>query len=304
LSIAYRDGRLVDVISSPEGGTRVVAVDRLRPGDHACLNFGNNDERWEVLASFARIGFARGEKVAFLVDAATTLDEAVERIGSHGAFTGSARAALERRQLMVFSLPRYAPGTEFDLELAISLTLAAIDQAHKDGFPGVRAADDMTWTLQYGMDLDQMMGYEQVAHRRLFAGKRFTGICQYDKKRFGRQFAATMSAIHPVTLLDRPGALSVTRTRSGIRLAGEADVATHQQFITALEEARARSGSRLVVDTTDLSFMDAHSATAIITMASRMAAHEWLEVRCTPPHRRIFRALGAGGIPQLLLTDG
>jgi hypothetical protein len=47
---------------------RLIAVDRLQPGDHACLPFSGDEERWQVLRAFAHHGFARGEKVMVIAD--------------------------------------------------------------------------------------------------------------------------------------------------------------------------------------------------------------------------------------------
>ena len=52
-----------------ERAGRAFGVDRLQPGDHAFLAFSDDEDRWEVLTVFTQQGFARGEKVALLVDA-------------------------------------------------------------------------------------------------------------------------------------------------------------------------------------------------------------------------------------------
>ncbi len=285
-------------------GTRTVPVDRLRPGDHACLLFDDDEQRWDVLGSFARTGFARGEKV-LLADTATPADEVAERIGSHGASAWSARAALASGQLVVVrDVPRFTRGRGFDVENALTLILEMIELAGREGYSGVRASDDMAWALRPGINVDQLIRYEEAAHRRLFAGSQLIGMCQYDRKRFGKQLAATMSAVHPVTVVESVGTLRVTPTNSGLRIAGEADLATRQQLMAALHGAKTGASGRLVLDLTELSFMDAHCAGAIITMAAAMSGHDRLEVRCGPSHRRIFHLLGAATIPHLILPEG
>jgi MEDS: MEthanogen/methylotroph, DcmR Sensory domain len=40
-------------------------VDRLGPGDHACLTFTDPEERLDILAAFVAAGQARNESVAW-----------------------------------------------------------------------------------------------------------------------------------------------------------------------------------------------------------------------------------------------
>jgi anti-anti-sigma factor len=48
---------------------RVGPVDRLSPGDHACLTFSDPEERFDILAAFVATGAARGDKVICYTDA-------------------------------------------------------------------------------------------------------------------------------------------------------------------------------------------------------------------------------------------
>jgi anti-anti-sigma regulatory factor len=278
-----------------------VGVDRLRPGDHACLHFDDDDARWEVLAVFARTGFALGEKVMFFVDRGTSEDEVVERISSHD---GSARAARSSGQLAVYSTPSwYTPDARFDASRTISQTLEKIETACREGYPGVRATGDMGWALRPGMQLSELVEYEEAAHRELFADGRFTGICQYDQQRFSSQLTGTMSAIHSLTVIERIGDLHVSFTDSGLRLAGDSDLWSRGKLTAALKRVREQSGGRMLLDLSGLSFMDGHSAGAIIHMAARMSAGELLEVRCGQHHASILRLLGAETVDGLVLAE-
>ena len=44
-------------------GDMATPVDRLEPGDHACLTFSDPAERQDILAAFVADGLGRGEKV-------------------------------------------------------------------------------------------------------------------------------------------------------------------------------------------------------------------------------------------------
>lgn len=288
----------LDNVPHTTGEARVVAVDRLRPGDHACLDFDSDDERWQVLRVFAHDGFARGEKVVFAVTRAISPDEVADRIVG-----GSAGAAHVRRsgQFMVSS---YARDTRLDAARTIYQTQDMIEAACREGYQGLRATGDMAWVLRPGIDLTDLIGFEQATHRTLFHDQRLTAICQYDRRRFGGQLMTTMHAIHSLSVLDRVGGLHVIATESGLRLAGECDMATRDELVTALGHAKARHAKArhegpMVLDLTELSFLDGRCGADILRVAAAMDGADWLEVRCGPHLRRVFGLLGAESIPRL-----
>jgi MEDS: MEthanogen/methylotroph, DcmR Sensory domain len=71
--------------------THTLAVEQLRPGDHAFAHYADDDVRWEVPAVFAYQGLARGEKVIVMMDPALLADDACARLAAYGG--GAARAS-------------------------------------------------------------------------------------------------------------------------------------------------------------------------------------------------------------------
>lgn len=275
-------------------------MDRLRPGDHACHSFASDEDRWQALRAFALNGFACGEKVICFVDGRTAQSDAVDQICGTSAL---ARSAENRGQLVVYSSARwYAPDSRFEAERTISQTLDAIDEACRDGYTGLRGTGDMAWVLRPGMDPSVLIDYERAAHRELFGDRRYTGLCQYDRRRFSEPLTAAMKRIHPVTLIEGAGALHVTVTDDGLRLAGDCDLVTRDELAAALSQARQRTAGQLVLDLTDLSFLDSRCATDILGLAAGMRGEQRLEVRCGRYLHRILALLGAGSIPHLVVT--
>jgi anti-anti-sigma regulatory factor len=269
----------------------VIAVDRLRPGDHACLSFSSDEERWEVLRVFAHHGFARGEKVVFFVDRATPADEVTRRVDA-----GKARRA---GQFVVFSTTAWYEPSRFNRERCITQTRRAIDAACEEGYSGLRGTGDMAWALRPGIKLSELLSYERAADRTLFRDWRYTGLCQYDRRRFDEQMIHTIDGIHPVALLDRVGALHVTLTATGLRLAGDCDLTTRAELVTALQHARKQAASVLRLDLTELSFLDARCCGEILQLAAAMHGVERLEISCRPQLRRVLTLLGAASLASL-----
>jgi hypothetical protein len=101
------------------------------------------------------------------------------------------------------------------------------------------------------------------------------------------------------------GTLHVTPTDAGIRLTGDSDLSTRKEFSTALwmlADMRVSPGQALVLDLSQLSFLDANSAGAILRLAAGLSPPRRLEVWCRAHHRRMLGVLGARSIRQLTIV--
>lgn len=289
-------------MAMPSGSLRVpaVGVDRLQPGDHAFLAFSNDDERWDILGVFAHQGLARDEKVLLLVDAAHAPAEVAARV------TGGmiqARRAIGRGQLVVSAMPRSGDGG-FAGRLAEVARQTGI--AARDGHSGLRCATEMAGMLTELADPDRAVAYENALHQMLSAAHRsgpYTSLCHWDEREFaGRPAMDAVRAIHPVTLLERDGTLHVAPTADGIRLTGDSDLCTRAEFGAALGTLAGLPHHTLALDITDLSFLDARSAGAVLRLAAELTPPRRLEVRCRNHHRRMLHLLGGRPIRQLSIV--
>jgi MEDS: MEthanogen/methylotroph, DcmR Sensory domain len=264
-----------------------VGVDRLQPGDHAFLAFTDDNERWEILGVFTQQGFARGEKVLLLVDAAHSPAGVAARVAGG---TAAARRAVAAGQLAVSNTPRFWRG---------------VGAAGGDGYTGLRIASEMSRALTPAEHPGQAVEYETALHESLFAARdrRYTALCHWDEREFGgTPVMDAVRAIHPVTLLDRAGALQATVTDAGLRLTGDSDLSTRAEFSAALAALASQQHDTLVLDIADLSFLDARSAGALMRLAAGLAPPRRLQVRCRSCHRRMLALLGGRSIPQLSIV--
>jgi len=279
--------------------SRTLGADLLRPGDHAFLAFADDDERWDILGIFAQQGFARDEKVILLVDAGHHPGTVAARVSGG---TAAAERVLRTSQLVVSNAPRFARG-QFDAGRLVEGTRRRIDTSIADGFSGMRGASEMSLAVAPVHCLDQAVEYETALHEAFFAGRpdqRHTALCCWDERVFGATSAmAAVHAVHPVTLLPRLGALHVATTADGVTITGESDLANRAEFDAALRTLASMRRARLVLDITDLSFFDAHSAGAVLRLATRLAPPQHLEVRCRGAHRRMLRLLGGRSLRGL-----
>ncbi|PWI12615.1 hypothetical protein DI272_43930 [Streptomyces sp. Act143] len=279
-----------------------VPVERMRLGDHAFASYDDDEARWGILIAFAHRGLARGEKVVMLADPGVPRDEVYERLHAHSPTAEAARA---RGQLAFSSMRELIlPDTRFTAKRQISRLWEETERAHAEGYAGLRSVIDMAWVQDLGPDVEAVMHRETHADA-LFADRRYAEICTYDRRRFAPEVVEAMRVGHPVALLERLGALEAVHTVNGLRLAGDADVATRTQLQIEVRAALAQSqgASRLLLDLTHLCFLGVDCAAALLRLLAGDKGCERMEIRCGPTPAKVLRLLGAGTIDRLVLCE-
>ena len=278
---------------------RAVGVDRLQPGDHAFFAYSDDDTRWEILSVFTQHGFARDERVTLLVDVGHSPDWVAERVAGGAA---AARRAVRDGRLVVSNAPRFARG-RFDAARLVQGTRRRLDTVLAEGFTGMRSASEMSLALAPIDHLGQAVEYEIALHASLFPGhqdSRYTALCYWDERLFGGTDAMKEArSVHPVILLPRLGTLHTTVSGNCVSLTGESDLASRSEFDAALVSLASLPATTLVLDITDLSFFDAHSAGAVLRLAAGLTSPQRLEVRCRSVQRRLLHLLGSRLLRQL-----
>jgi hypothetical protein len=278
---------------------RAVGVDRLQPGDHAFFSYSDDETRWDILSVFTQQGFARDEKVGLLVDIAHSTGWVAERV-TGGA--SAARRALRDGRLVVSNAPRFARGG-FDAARLVEGARRRLDTVLAEGYTGLRSASEMSLALAPIDNLGQAVEYEVALHASLFSGEqrtRFTALCYWDERLFGETDAIKeVRSVHPVVVLDHLGTLHTTVSGNRLSITGESDLASRNEFDEALLSLAGLAGATLVLDITDLSFFDAHSAGAVVRLAAGLTAPRQLEVHCRSAQRRLLHLLGGRSLKQL-----
>jgi hypothetical protein len=275
-------------------------VDRLQPGDHAFFAYSDDETRWEILAVFTQQGFDRDEKVGLLVDVGHSPGWVAERVAGGAA---AARRALRDGRLTVSNAPRFERG-EFDAARLVEGARRRLDTVLAEGYTGLRSASEMSLALAPIEHLGQAVEYEIALHASMFSGQstRYTALCYWDERLFGgTDEIKEARSVHPVIVLDRLGALHVTVSGNRVSLTGESDLASRTEFDEALRSLAGLPGTTLVLDITDLSFFDAHSAGAVVRLAAGLTLPRRLEVHCRSSQRRLLHLLGGRSLEQLAI---
>ncbi|MET9292079.1 MEDS domain-containing protein [Streptomyces sp. NPDC003077] len=286
-----------------EEHARVVSVERLRPGDHAFASYADEEARWSTLGSFAQTGITKGERVLLFPDPALPRAEVLAHLAAYGP---PVDGALESGQLVVLTMEQMWLPHTLSVERQVAGLHREIQRARRAGYPSVRSAIDMAWVPSFGADIERVLWRESAGCHYLFADSRYTELCAYDRARFTTDVLDRAAAGHPTALLERPGSLlAIGGERPGagygLRLVGDADLSTREQFADILRRVAASGAERVVMDLTELTFLDVHCARSVLRLAAAMESGRRVEIRCGGMHAHTFLLLGALNVPQLTL---
>ncbi|MDB6029823.1 MAG: histidine kinase [Verrucomicrobiales bacterium] len=167
-------------------------LEQLVSGHHAALLYRTPQEQFESVIPFILIGLLRKERCLYVAGENTVQ-----------AILGQLKAAgvdVEREQRR--GALNVAPGREvflksgmFQPEKMLGELQAETAKALEDGFSGLRATGEMTWTLDVPGALEDLVQYE-AALDRLFP-KKLTGLCQYNEYSFRGALLGEMIYLHP-----------------------------------------------------------------------------------------------------------
>ncbi|GAA2496694.1 MEDS domain-containing protein [Winogradskya humida] len=266
-------------------------VDRLAPGDHACLTYSDTEERLDILAAFITAARARGDRTVCFSEKA---DELRAALLDRGVDEGFAVTPVD--QLWG---ARKAPDAETMVELLARELRAAI----RDGHRGLSITADMCWASRPQANAEQLLVFESAVGG-LFEGGRFTAICEYDRESFDPVTLGYAARVHPrtvaATVYHEDAVLRICRQHvpPGVRVAGELDYTRAQALTDALAEA-VRLDRDIHLNLNQLAFIDAGAAAVILRTAAGLPDQRRMVVVCGEPIERTLTIAGAAEVPAL-----
>lgn len=277
-------------------------VDRLGPGDHACLTFTDPEERLDILAAFVAAGQARDERIMCFTDAAD-VDGLRADLLDRGLEAGW--------ELSVVTIDRlWGGGAGPDAGTMVELLAHELARADRDGRAGLRITADMCWAARPQANAEQLLVFESEVGR-LFATGRLTAICEYDRESFDPVTLGYAARVHPRTVAatvyhDDP-LLRICRQHvpPGVRVAGELDYSQADVLSDALAEA-VRLDHDVHLNLNHLRFIDAGAAAVILRTAANLPEPRRMIVICAEPVERTLTVAGAAEVSglRMLVRDG
>jgi two-component system sensor histidine kinase UhpB len=171
----------------------------LRPGDHICSIYENQNDRMAVAVPFLREGLARGECCLYLAEKL-----AAEELSSALAGAGIDVALEQSRQ----GLRHFTPGEdflqsgEFSPQAMIEMLREIDSAALRDGFSGVRVIGEMAWAKRHRVDSQRLIEYEALLNQFLERCDATMMICQYHRPQFDSVVMHELLRTHPAAILE------------------------------------------------------------------------------------------------------
>ena len=223
-------------------GEPVLPVSAMRPGDHLCLAYVNDEERHAVLTAFLSEGLRAGDALIYLVDGEPP-GSAAERLRDGFG------AALDDGRLRV--LP--TAGTDIR---------AVIDSALARGHPAVRVTDEAHPSLRGWPGTGRFAEYEGALHRAVTRSARpAMALCQYDRRWYTGDHLREVGGHHTgragADAVFDNGVLEIVPLFAppGLRLSGAIDESTLPALVEALR-ATGDGAAHLCLDLSRLDFCD------------------------------------------------
>ena len=277
-----------------------VPVDRLSPGDHACLTFTDAEERLDILAAFVAGGIDAGEKIICYTES-VGVDELTDELRSREVPVGE---PLRQGRLSVVRSEQSwaAAGAPSGAEMIEQVSLE-MQRADQEGYSGLRITTDTCWATRPLAGAEQLLAFESEVGK-LFADGRLTAICQYDRQAFDPVTLAFAARVHPrtvaATVYHEDPVLRICRQHvpPGVRVAGELDHTRAEALGRALAEA-VRLDRDIHLNLNTLRFIDAGAAAVILQAAANLPDGRRMFVVCQEPIDRTLTIAGAGDVPSL-----
>ncbi len=236
----------------------VDTVEGLRSHDHICWVFDHPGGFLPVAERFLAEGLAGGLRVLFVADRA----RADHLDGLDGFAAARAAGAAQ-----VSDLGAYGGGALVDPDAQVRAYADLTERAVADGFGGLRVAADATPLVRTAQARAAFARYEFLIDRYM-AHYPMSAMCGYHHGDLGKEAVAELAGMHP---LARPSttplrlfAADPDITAATAALAGEIDLAGHEQFRTALTRADlAPDGGTVTIDARAVTFIDHRALTQL-----------------------------------------
>ncbi|GAB2590716.1 hypothetical protein GCM10027168_24850 [Streptomyces capparidis] len=255
-------------------------------GTHTSAVFSTDEVRARTAARFLRQGLERGERVQYLSDGAHP-DEVIDALTAHGL---DARRARDRGQLVVATAQEtFLAAPPFDPDRLIGHWHTSVVAALADGYPGLRAVEDMSWSARGLPGAERLLEYELRMHGEVLGRLPLSALCLYDRRVLRDTAVAVLEGAHPSRMRgegEKTGTpvLSVTPLpgRPGLRMTGAANHDSRPALEAAAAALSRLESEGAVLDLSGLDHIDAASLGSLAAAATRSPGSR-LAVHGAPP---------------------
>ncbi|MGQ0774911.1 MAG: MEDS domain-containing protein [Pseudonocardiales bacterium] len=265
------------------------------PYDHICWVFDEPREFHRHALEFMTDGLTRGLRVCYFTsnDTTTPWDDLRALDEANRARQGAVQVQ--------YLGDVYPTGTVIEPVSQVQAYAAATEDALAAGFVGLRVVGEGTSLVRTPEQLDAFVRYEHLIDRYM-TDQPLSALCAYNRVELGEQTIAQVASLHPaVNDAAVPFRLHAC-DHAAAALGGELDLTSLDLLLTALRRADLMpTDGKLVVDATELAFIDYRSLLALTEYARRRNATAVLQTSLPSPAQMV-KILDLTGIQVEMVT--
>lgn len=234
--------------------------------DHLCWAYDEPCELHSRVLEFLDDGLAQNQRVCYTASDTAPIWEDLRALETNGARRAGA--------VQITSLgDRCGSGVTVDPIGQVHTYAAAIEDALAAGFAGLRIAVDATPLVRTPEQLDAFARYECLVDRYI-TSQPISALCAYNRAELRQEAVTQLACSHPTVNSDTvPFRLHASINGAVATLSGELDSTVRDVFATILRRADLRpTGGELIIDATELEFIDHRNLLALATHARGCAA--------------------------------
>ncbi len=180
----------------PEGTKQSPGVTGLSTHDHPCSIYESQDELRAQYVPFLQKGLLLGERCIFFVDEGSP-EDVLHSMHDNG-FDLKPYIATNAFKIISTTDTHLYDGF-FGEEKMMSYWLQSLDEAHRAGYPAMRAAVEMTWALSGKPGCEILAPYEARLNKFTDDNK-VSVLCAYHRGKFSAQKLKAVIQAHPLVI--------------------------------------------------------------------------------------------------------
>jgi PAS domain-containing protein len=169
----------------------------LKQGEHLCSVYAEREEMLAQVVPYVRTGLLNGERCIYVAD--ENGQESIITALTEGGV--DAELEMERNRLVFWSRDEYRQSGEFDLNKMLDFVNRNLDRALAEGHEGLRLAVEMTWTINNGVNDDELVAWEDLINKISFSGSKVSFLCQYNSRLLSPDLVKKAVYVHPMVVL-------------------------------------------------------------------------------------------------------
>ncbi|WP_107775104.1 MEDS domain-containing protein [Nocardioides sediminis] len=279
----------------------IPSVDEARTGQHLCQVYDSDDGLRRAVSDLVGSGLAAGDLIIHVTG--STPAEVRSYLRASGVDCGP---ALERGQVRIISRTEVDGSRDEVLAAVLDRLSATLEACGPEGYAAARIASEVD--VLYGAETVEKVVARERLGDELVARHPVLVLCLYDRRLHDPDRLRRVEALHegrvaPAVVVHRDDIVAIARLedRTGLRVFGELDLSNRDAFADAVATVARSCPGDVVVDMTDVSFIDLDGIAVLVRAAERHPDRSVVLLSPNPMVHRVLVLTGWDALPNLVL---